>query len=63
VAKLQHFSQLESLWLHHTQITDVGLASLLDLPNLQQLEVMETGVTTAGVSALEERLPRARVLQ
>ena len=41
----------------------LGLASLHDLPNLQQLELMETDVTEGGVAALERRLPKVRVLQ
>jgi hypothetical protein len=54
---------LETLWLHETDITDAGLASLYGMQGLQQLELMRTAVTDAGVADLQSHLPNLRILR
>jgi hypothetical protein len=61
--KLQHVARLDTLWLHHTLITDEGLACLHDSPKLRQLELMATHVTDMSVAALHNRLPQMQVLR
>jgi hypothetical protein len=62
LAKLPPLLQLETLWLHHTLITDAGLMHLASLRSLTQLEVADTAVTSTEIAKLEQRLPHLRVL-
>ena len=48
------FTSLEELILSDTQITDVGLRSVVGLPNLKSLSVAGTCVTNAGMATLGE---------
>jgi hypothetical protein len=60
---LEDHVRLETLWLHDTNISDAGLAHLHSLKSLQQLELMKTRVTAAGVAELQRHLPDLRVLR
>jgi hypothetical protein len=60
---LRPLDQLETVWLHHTNVSDAGLVHLEGLRSLQQVELMETLVTDAGVARLQQRLPHARILR
>ena len=62
---LQHLhppSQLTSLNLYGTNISDAGLANLKELRNLQEIKMTHnTRVTPAGVRELHKSLPKVRV--
>ncbi|MBE0545153.1 MAG: hypothetical protein IH623_27765, partial [Verrucomicrobia bacterium] len=54
-------SQLESLYLDHTQISEAGLANLAALAQLDALRLDHTQVNDAGLQHLS-KLPRLRYL-
>lgn len=59
IAKLPH---LQSLNLFGTKVTDAGLTSLGACAALQQLYVWQTPVSANGVVALQQKLPKARIV-
>jgi len=58
VAKAPHLAVLN---LYATAVGDTGLEHLHDLRSLEQLYLWQTQVTSAGVEALRQALPEARV--
>lgn len=50
-------SSLEEIDLRNTQITDDGLAYLLDMKNLKKLNLEGTRVSNKAVNLLQEALP------
>src|SRR5438876_7660945 len=52
--ELAHLTQLTTLRLLHTQVTDAGLAELKDLKHLTTLDLIETKVTDAGLKELAD---------
>jgi hypothetical protein len=59
IAKLPH---LQSLNLFGTKITDAGLLALGTCSSLRQLYVWQTPVSANGVVALQQKLPKARIV-
>lgn len=53
--------RLKKLSLSNTQVTDVGLPSLLGMQELQQLCLDRTAVTSRGVAQLITQLPHLQV--
>jgi hypothetical protein len=58
--RLARLTRLKVLWLTGTQITDGGLEALTSLRNLEQLDVADTAVTSAGYANLKKRLPKLK---
>lgn len=59
---LKDLKMLETLDLRRNpRITDVGLVHLENLSNLKQVYLMSTGVTPAGVSKLQQKLPNTKI--
>ena len=54
-------SNLSSLRLSNTSISDAGLVHLARLPKLQDLQLLNTKVTKNGVEALRDVLPNCEV--
>jgi hypothetical protein len=54
--------QLERLILRRTNLDDKGLIILAGMKNLKRLDVTETQVTAAGVTAFQEKLPDCEVV-
>ena len=54
-------SELNSLMLAGTQVTDKGLVHLKGLTNLKSLNLMNTQVTHAGVADLQKALPKCKI--
>jgi internalin A len=52
---------LTSLNLSRTKITDAGLAHLRSLTKLQDLNLVDTSVTRAGVQRLQKAMPAVRI--
>ena len=48
-------------YLTNTQVTDAGLGHLKGLAKLQELNLMLTQVTDAGVDDLQKALPKCRI--
>ena len=47
--------------LNGAKLTDAGLAQLATLDNLQQLQLVNSGVTSAGIKELKAKLPNCQV--
>jgi hypothetical protein len=58
---LKALTQLLSLDLKGTKITDAGLEHLKGLDNLFELDLLETDVTDEGIKMLLRELPKCRV--
>ena len=59
---LKDLKMLETLDLRRNPgITDAGLVHLENLPNLKKVYLMQTGVTPAGVSKLQQKLPNTEI--
>ena len=58
---LKGLTNLQSLDLRKTKITDAGLVHLKGLNKLQWLYLMGTKVTDAGVSDLKKSLPNCEI--
>ena len=59
---LKELKLLETLDLRRNPgITDAGLVHLENLSNLKQVYLMSTGVTPAGVSKLQQKLPNTKI--
>ena len=59
---LRNLKALETLDLRRNpDITDAGLVHLEGLSNLKQLYLIGTGVTPAGVSKLQQKLPKTKI--
>ena len=56
-------SRLRLACLDQIEVTDRGLKQLTGLGNLETLSVERTGVTAAGVAALQRALPRLRIVR
>jgi hypothetical protein len=54
-------SALEELSLYGTEITDEGLLTLAVLPNLRNLTVTNTRVTSKGVARFKKMCPQCQV--
>ena len=54
-------TNLQTLHLEGTQITDAGLVHLKGMTNLHGLNLRETKVTDAGVAALQKVLPNCKI--
>ena len=52
VSPLVSLTNLETLDLGSTKITDAGVASLVSLTNLETLDLVDTAITDAGVASL-----------
>jgi hypothetical protein len=59
---LRRLRNLEKLWLYDTNITDAGLEHLKGLKRLTHVDLHNTQVTYAGVSALRAALPAANIV-
>ena len=57
VRTLQEFTQLESLDLDGTRVTDAGLAALGQLKHLQRMNLQSTAVTNQGLAGLRQAVP------
>ena len=53
---------LPSLCLSETQVTDAGLQHLAGLTELSVLDLSQTQVTEEGAAALQDALPKLRIL-
>jgi hypothetical protein len=51
-------SNLSSLWLNDTAVTDTGLESLKGLTNLTDLTLKNTRVTDGGLNELVRAMPQ-----
>lgn len=58
---LNHLSSLRRLNIHGADITDAGLAELIPLRNLEELNLGRTRITDEGIAVLQE-LPKLRRL-
>ncbi len=59
---LKDLKALETLDLRRNPgITDAGLVHLEGLSNLKHLHLIRTGVTAAGVSKLQQKLPKTKI--
>ena len=59
---LKDLKMLETLDLRRNPgITDAGLVHLENLKSLKQVYLMSTGVTPAGVSKLQQKLPNTKI--
>ena len=58
---LRGLTNLSSLDLHSTQVTDAGMIHLKGLSNLSFLNLVFTQVTDAGVEELKQALPRLTI--
>ena len=60
---LAGLSRLESLSLSETAITDRGLKHLMGLTSLKSIAIdSQAGVTTAGITSLQQALPAVRII-
>jgi hypothetical protein len=59
---LSTLKHVEVLSINGGRITDAGLQNLRRLPNLRMLNLVNTGVTTAGVEELRGALPPLRLI-
>ncbi len=62
---IMRLTNLQSLGLHDTQVTDAGLEHLKRLPNLRELHltlsVYDTYLTVEGVEKLQQALPNCEI--
>jgi hypothetical protein len=58
---LRGLTQLQTLDLLHSQVTDAGLEHLKGLTNLKRLGLGQTKVTDAGVKDLQKALPKCEI--
>jgi hypothetical protein len=58
---LKELTQLQTLWLGGTQISDAGLEHLKGLTTLQVVYIAQTRVTDEGVKKLQEALPNCHI--
>ena len=58
---LAGLSNLQSLWLCKTAVTDAGLAEIKKLKSLQRLYAHSTKLTAEGVAELKKALPGCKV--
>ena len=58
---LKGLTNLQSLNLHGTKITDAGLAHLKGMTSLESLTLSNTKVTSAGVKHLQTALPKCKI--
>lgn len=64
LSKLASLPKLQTLRLRNTKITDAGFReSLMSLPLLKQLDVRETGVSTATIDEWKNAAENRRALQ
>lgn len=61
VASLRELKSLASLDLEGTDLTDVGIQYLSELPNLGLVRVGRTKVTSKAVAKLQKTLPQLTV--
>ena len=54
-------TELRSLFLHGTKITDAGLEHLKGMTELKSLMLIEPKVTDAGVKKLQKALPKCGI--
>ena len=59
--KLKGLTNLETLWLGQTLVTDAGLVHLKELANLEVLVLISTKITDAGVQDLQKALPGCNI--
>jgi len=60
---LKGLTNLQSLDLYDTQVTDAGLVHLAGLTNLGWLYLHGTQVTDAGVAELQKALPNCVIIR
>jgi len=60
---LQGLTNLETLYLQNTGITDAGLVHLKGLTRLRQLYLYDDKVTDAGVETLRKSVSQLQVLR
>jgi Leucine-rich repeat (LRR) protein len=58
---LKGLTNLETLLLDNTNITDAGLVHLKGLTNLQTLSFIGTKITDAGFAELGQTLPNCKI--
>lgn len=63
VSHLAGLQNLEYLNLYGTQVTDRSLSVLAELPKLQRLYVWQTAITAEGVTALQTRRPKLKIVR
>jgi hypothetical protein len=61
VASLSTHTELQTLNLSGTRVTDAGLKSLVGLSKLGELNLSFTSVTEAAVKAFQESVPGCEV--
>ena len=61
IVYLKALSNLETLTLNSTQISDAGLVHLKDLTNLRYLGLNGTQITDAGLAELQQALPSCEI--
>ena len=59
--KLKGLTNLETLVLTGTKITDAGLVHLKGLTKLERLSLYDTKTTPAGIKSLQEALPDCKI--
>lgn len=59
---LRELQKLRNISLHGTLVTDLGIAQLGVLRNLELLIVGDTAVTQHGRDALKQRLPKCKIV-
>jgi len=60
---LKGMSQLETLNLRGTQVSDDGLVHLRGLTTLKSLNLTNTGVTDEGAKKLQQALPNCSIVR
>ena len=61
LGEIATLTQLRSLSLRQSAVSDAGLKSLGRLKNLENLDLEQTNVTKAGVTALQQALPNCKI--
>jgi tetratricopeptide (TPR) repeat protein len=63
LACVRGFTDLRTLDLRWTRVTDAGLAHLKELKQLRDLDLSRTAVSSQGIAKLKEALPKTRVVR
>ncbi len=63
IKRLGHMQHIEVLSIKSTNLSDVGLMELINWPNLQSLNLVDTQVTDSAIASLRELHPNLRLVQ
>ena len=61
ISAIAGHSNLQTLWVTGSKVTDASIPSFIKLPALRSLDVQRTNITAAGLAELKKRRPDCKI--